>query len=83
MTAERLIYYSNMLADEGEAICMQADFALDVWRLVLDQIKAYKTVKAKGEHILEYKLVPEAVKAMPKEEMFPRLREQLATFEGS
>jgi hypothetical protein len=32
---------------------------------------------------LEYKLVPEAVKAMPKEEMFPRLREQLATFEGS
>lgn len=81
MNAERIVYYSNMLSGQGEAICESTDFALDFWRLVLDQIKAYMTAKAKGEHFLEYKLVPEAVKAMPKEELFPLMREQLATFE--
>ncbi len=82
MTAERVIYYSTMLSGQGEAICESTDFALDFWRLVLDQIKAYMTAKAKGEHFMEYKLVPEAVKAMPKEDLFPLMREQLATFEG-
>ena len=83
MTAERLIYYSSMLAGEGEAICEHTDFALDFWRLVLDQVKAYMTTKAKDESFLEYKLVPEALKAMPEEELFPLMREQLATFGGS
>jgi hypothetical protein len=83
MTAERLIYYSNILADEGEAICMYTDFALDFWRLVLDQVKAYMTTKAKNEHFLEYKLFPEATKAMPNDELFPLMREQLATFGDS
>jgi hypothetical protein len=40
------------------------------------------TVKAKGEHFLEYKLVPKAVEAMPKEELFPLMRQQLATFDS-
>ena len=83
MTAERFSYYSTMLADQGEAICEHADFALDFWRLVLDQVKAYMTAKARGESFLEYKLVPEALKAMPEEELFPLMREQLATFDGS
>jgi hypothetical protein len=82
MTAERVIYYASMLSGQGEAICDTTDFALDFWRLVLDQIKAYMTAKAKGEYFLEYTLVPEAVEAMPKEEMFPLMREQLATFAG-
>jgi len=82
MTAERVIYYSTMLSGIGESVCEHTDFALDFWRLVLDQIKAYMTAKAKGEHFLDFKLVPEAVKAMPKEELFPLMREQLATFAG-
>ena len=40
------------------------------------------TAKAKGEHFSEYMLIPEAEKAMPKEELFPLMREQLATFAG-
>lgn len=71
-----------MLASEGEAICAHVDDSLDFWLLVLDQVKAYMTVKAKGEYFLEYKLVPRAVEAMPKEELFPLMRSQLATFEG-
>lgn len=82
MTAERIVYYSNMLAGQGEAICEYTDFALDFWRLVLDQIRAYMTAKAIGEFFLEYRHVPEAVKAMPKEELFPLMREKLATFEA-
>lgn len=82
MTAERVNYYAGMLAGEGEAICEHTDFALDFWRLVLDQVKAYMTVKAKGEHFLEYELIPYAKEAMPKEEMFPLMREQLSTFDG-
>ncbi len=82
MTDARLMYYSNMLAGAGEAICEHTDFALDFWRLVLDQVKAYMTAKAKGEHFLEYELVPKAVEAMPQEELFPLMREQLATFDG-
>jgi hypothetical protein len=82
MSAERFIYYSSMLAGEGEAICQFTDFALDFWRLVLDQVKAYMTTKAMGEHFLEYRLVPKAAEAMPKEELFPLMREQLATFDG-
>ena len=81
MSGERLIYFSSMLAGEGEAICVHVDDALNLWRLVLDQIKAYMTTKAKGEHFLEYKLVPKAEKAMPEKELFPLMREQLATFE--
>ena len=80
MRSERIFYFSIMLAGEGEAICLHTDFALDFWRLVLDQIKAYKVAKGAGEHILEYKLVPKAVDAMPKEELFPLMREQLTTF---
>lgn len=82
MTAERVIYYSIMLSGTGEAICKHTDFALDFWRLVLDQVSAYMTAKAKGEHFLAYELVPRVVEAMPKEELFPLMREQLATFEG-
>lgn len=82
MTTKRLLYYSTMLSGQGEAICEYTDFALDFWRLVLDQIKAYMTAKAKGEHFLEYTLVPEAVKAMPKEELFPLMREEISTFSG-
>lgn len=82
MSSERLLYFSGMLAGEGEAICIQVDYALNIWRLVLDQIKAYMTTKAKGEHFLEYQLVPEALEVMPNEELFPLMRKQLATFEG-
>lgn len=82
MTGHRVIYFTTMLSDHGDAICNSTDFALDFWRLVLDQIKAYMTVKAKGEHFVEYKLVPNAKKAMPNEELFPLMREQLATFEA-
>lgn len=35
----------------------------------------------KGEHFLEYQLVPMAVAALPEEELFPAMRAQLATFE--
>lgn len=76
----RIFYYSSMLSGEGNAICEQTDFALDFWRLVLDQITAYRVVKDAGEHLLEYKLIPKAAEAMPKEELFPMMREQLATF---
>lgn len=80
MTAERIKYYSAMLSGQGEAICKHTDFALDFWRLVLDQIKAYMTAKANGEHFLEYTLLPVAEEAMPEEELFPLMRKQLTTF---
>lgn len=80
MSGKRLLYYSSMLAGEGEAMCVHVDDALNIWRLVLDQIKAYMTVKAKGENFLEYQLVPKALAAMPKEELFPLMREQMVAF---
>jgi hypothetical protein len=82
MSAERVLYYSSMLSGEGEAICEHTDFALEFWRLVLDQINAYRTVKGVREHVPEYKLVPKAIEAMPKEELFPLMREQLTTFDS-
>lgn len=81
MSGERLMYYSSMLAGEGEAIYMHVDFALDFWKLVADQVKAYMSHKAKGEHFVEYQLVPKAIDALPKEELFPAMRAQLVTFE--
>lgn len=80
MSGERLIYYSGMLAGGGEAICVHTDDALDFWLLVTDQVKAYMTHKAKGEHFVEYELVPKALGALPKEELFPLMRKQLVTF---
>jgi hypothetical protein len=80
MTGERVFYYSSMLADEGLAICEHTDFALDFWRLVIDQIEAFMTVKERDDNFLEFKLVPEATKAMPDEELFPLMRDQLRTF---
>lgn len=82
MSGERLMYYSSMLAGEGEAIYMHVDFALDFWKLVADQVKAYMTHNAKGEHFVEYQLVPMAVKALPEEELFPAMRAQLVTFDN-
>ena len=80
MTADRIIYYSSMLSTEGKAICEHTDFALDFWRLVLDQIKAYKMAKCVGEHVIDYELIPKAIEEMPKEDLFPMMRMQLATF---
>ncbi len=80
MSGERLIYYSSMLASEGEAICVHVDDAIDFWRLVADQVKAYMTHKAKSEPFIEYRLVPKAIEALPKDELFPAMREQLVTF---
>jgi hypothetical protein len=82
MSANRLLFFSSMLAGNGEGIYMHVDDALDFWRLVLDQLKAFVTAKAGGEYFLEYKLVPKAVEAMPKEELFPLMRSQLTTFES-
>lgn len=82
MSGERLLYYSSMLADEGEAICVHVDDAIDFWRLVTDQVTAYMTHKAKGEPYIEYQLVPKAIEALPKEELFPAMRGQLVTFDN-
>lgn len=81
MTGERLLYYSGMLADEGKAVCIFVDDAMYLWRLVAEQVKAYMTQMAKGEHFVEYQLVPKAEAALPKEELFPAMRAQLVTFE--
>lgn len=79
MSSQRALYYSSMLSGEGEAICEHTEFALNFWRLVLDQIKAYKKAKGSGEHLLEFKLIPKALEAMPKKELFPVMREQIKT----
>ncbi|MBM07560.1 MAG: hypothetical protein CMH88_14630 [Oceanibulbus sp.] len=80
MTGERLLYYSSMLAGEGEAISVHVDDAIDLWRLVADQVTEYMKHKAKGEPYIEYQLVPKAIEALPKEELFPAMRAQLVTF---
>lgn len=82
MSGERLMYYSGMLADEGVAICTQVDDAMDVWRIVADQVEAYMTHKAIGEEFITYLPVEKALAALPKEELFPELRAQLNTFES-
>ena len=82
MTSHRLLFFSSMLAGIGEGICENVDYALDFWRLVLDQVNAFATAKAGGEYLPTYGLVPEALEAMPKEELFPLMRSQLATFES-
>ncbi len=81
ITVGRFIYFVDMLASQGEGICMYADFSLDFWRLVREQVRHYTSVKAKGLPILDYRLVPAAEKAMPDEELFPLAREQMATFD--
>lgn len=81
LSDERLIYFSSLAADGGEAICAYVDFALDFWRLVLDQVKAYMTKRAKDEYFWQYMPVPLAVEAMPNKELFPLMRSQLTAFE--
>ena len=83
MSGERLLYYSSMLASEGEAIYLHVDDAIDFWRLVADQVAAYMTHMAKGEAYIEYQLAPKAIEALPKEELFPAMRAQLVTFANS
>lgn len=80
ITSGRIFYYSSMLSGEGKAICEQTDFALNFWRLVLDQIQAYRKKQGAGEHLLTYELIPKAIEAMPKKELFPLMREQLKIF---
>lgn len=82
MSDERLTYFSSMLADEGEAMYVMLDYALSFWKLVLDQVAAYMTHKARGEHFAEYQLVAKAIEALPSEELFPAMREKLVTFEN-
>jgi hypothetical protein len=58
----------------------------DNWRSALDALNRLTTAAGANiearEHFLEYKLIPAAAEAMPKEELFPLMREQLATFES-
>lgn len=81
MSNAHLIHYSLMLASKGQAICVLVDYDLGFWRLVLDQVNAYMTTKAKDKHFPEHKMAPGDVEAMPKDKLFPRLREQLVTFD--
>lgn len=81
MPAERLMYFSSMLADEGTAIYMHADDAMYIWGLVMEQIKLYLTVKAENEQFADYKLIPQAAEEMPKDELFPLMRDQLVKFD--
>lgn len=80
MNAGRVLYYTNMLSDEGNSICEHVDYALDFWRLVIEQIEAYGTGKKDtGVHLIRYQMLPKAAEAMPDEELFPKMREQLKT----
>lgn len=84
LSSQRLLFFAGMLSDEGTAIYTHVDDALYCWKLVADQVKAYMTKKAKGEHFVEYELVPKAteiLEALPMDEMFPRMLKQLVTFE--
>lgn len=81
MSSERLIYFSSMLASTGEAMSESTEFALDFWRLVLDQVKAYMTTKARSETFLDCHIAPKAIEVMPKNELFPEMRRQLKTFD--
>lgn len=80
MSGQRVLYFASMLSGQGKGICENIEFALDFWRLVLDQIDAYRSKEGAGGHLLSYELIPKAAEAMPKEELFPAMREQLAKF---
>lgn len=78
----RFIYFVTMLTGQAEALCEYADFSLDFWRLVREQVRAYMTTKGAGQPFLDYKLVPAAEAALPAEELFPLAKAQLVTFDG-
>mgnify|MGYP000300694912 CR=1 FL=1 len=80
LPAGRVLYFSQMLAGEASALVENTDFAMDFWRLVLDQLVAFENTLKKNEGLLRFELLPEVENAMPSEELFPKMREQLKQF---
>ncbi|MCZ4269904.1 hypothetical protein O4H48_18535 [Rhodobacteraceae bacterium G21628-S1] len=76
----RVLYFSQMLAGEANALVENTDFSMDFWRLVLDQLVAFENTLKRDEGLLRFELLPEVENAMPSEELFPKLREQLKKF---
>ncbi|WP_164644439.1 hypothetical protein [uncultured Shimia sp.] len=80
LSGERMRYFASMMSGASRGICENADFALNFWRLALDQCASYAKHAARPGECLGFELVPEAEKAMPTEEMFPLMRKQIVNF---
>ncbi|MPY73100.1 MAG: hypothetical protein GEU87_02465 [Alphaproteobacteria bacterium] len=81
ITAERFIYYSSMLSGLGEYLCQSVDNDLEFFRLTMEQVDRYMKANNEGANYLGFVLVDKAKQALPKENLFPALREQMVTFD--
>lgn len=79
---ERFIYYAGMLSSTGLLMHQYVDNALGCWMIVRDQIQAFVEKKAGDQSFQRYQIVPNAARVLPKDELFPLMREQMATFEN-
>ncbi|MEP1884974.1 MAG: hypothetical protein ABJJ12_07370, partial [Marinomonas sp.] len=81
ITGERLWYFTKMLADDGDALHIQADIAMAFWLLVAEQVRAYRTHRAKCEQAVDFRVVEWGEEFLPHKNLLPSYREQLVTFE--
>ena len=81
MPDARYFYYSTMLTGQGRGICHNVDDAMGFWLLAADQIRFYMTRKVAGEPFVDFEITENAKEFLPEEELFPRLRKQVVTFD--
>ncbi|WP_176454377.1 hypothetical protein [Sinorhizobium fredii] len=81
MTVERFIYYASMLSGIGDYLCKSVDNDLEFFRLSLEQVENYMKAKSNGVGYVSFILVEKAKEALPKENLFPELRNQMTYFD--
>lgn len=80
MTAEQYVYYWSMLCGTGTHICQSVDNGIVFLKMAMEQIERYFKAKHKGKQYLSFEFAPVALELIPKDDLFPELRKQMATF---
>jgi enamine deaminase RidA (YjgF/YER057c/UK114 family) len=79
MTAERFVYYASMISGIGDYLCQSIDNDLEYFCLTMEQVEGYMEAKNNGKH-LKFVIAEKAKDELPKSELFPELRKQMAKF---
>tara|TARA_E500000318_G_scaffold110546_1_gene126328 strand:+ start:1137 stop:2090 length:954 start_codon:yes stop_codon:yes gene_type:complete len=82
LTEESLWYFTKMLADDGDALCSQVDDAMTLWQLVAEQVREYRTHRAKGEPSVNFTIEKSMTKFLPDENSLLSYRKQLVKFDS-
>lgn len=81
MTMDRFVYFASTLAGQGGYICQSVDDDLAFFMLVKEQAENYLGDPQQDGKFIPYRLLPDLLNLLPDENRFPRLREQIVTFD--